>query len=150
MDGVGADRDMHRRRDPGARRPGEQADVAVRSGTRLERASPRLAEAIVVGSGLARDAIHERTGLVHHAERAGLKMGVDVLGGAPEHRQLDVVDRGRAVHGEVADDATLDQGQQARRDADLHDVATGHHDDRSLRAIGRDDTRHHLAQRPPG
>ena len=46
----------------------------------------------------------------------------DVLRGAALARDLDVVDRGGAVHREMADHAALHQLDQARRDADLDHV----------------------------
>ena len=83
--------------------------------------------------------VHLAPGLLGHAEGAVLEPGGDVLGGRAEAGDLVVVDRRRAVHRHVRDDAAPHQLDEHRGEPGLHDVAAEHDDDAALAARGGGD-----------
>ena len=108
----------------------------ARSRSRVERAAERFAHALAGSSCRATNASFiSRPGLVGHAERAVAQSGGDVLRRRAEARDLVVVNRGRAVHRDVRDDAAAHEIDEQRREAGLHDVPAEH--ERRRRACAR-------------
>ena len=90
--------------------------------------------------------VHLAARLLGHAEGAVRETGGDVLRRGSEARDLVVVDRRGAVHGDVGHDAAAHQLDEHGGEPGLHDVAAEHHDDatRAARRIG--DGAHHRAE----
>ena len=107
---------------------------------RVARASARASSArpsaspIPAPACMPRDerVVHLAAGLVGHAEGAVAQAGGDVLRRRAEARDLVVVNRRRAVHRDVRDDAAAHQIDEQRREPGLHDVAAEHDDDAAL------------------
>ena len=91
----------------------------------------RLPHAAPGPRSLGDGGIHLAPGLLRHAERAVRQATGDVLARAAERGELEVVDRGTAVHREMRDHAAPHQLPQQRAEADLDDVTPEQHDDRS-------------------
>ena len=112
-----------------------------------QRPAGGLAQPLAAAGPVDRRPVHERSGLVHHAEGSGLQVCLDVLRRAAHARDLHVVDRRRAVHRHVRDEPALHPLDEARRHAHLDDVPADHDHDGSPGAVGRGRPRDHLAQR---
>ena len=104
---------------------------------RVERAAEALAHAHAVAHAGDERVVHLASGLVGHAERAVVEAGGDVLRRRAEARDLVVVNRRRAVHRDVRDDAASHEVDEHGREAGLHDVAAEHDDDAALRVAPR-------------
>src|ERR1051326_8035439 len=72
--------------------------------------------------------IHLPSGLLHHAEGAVAPPRLAALAGGAEGGELEVVDRGRAVHGDVAHDPPLQPAEHQGPEPHLDHVPAEHHD----------------------
>ena len=86
----------------------------------------------------ARDGgVHLRAGLLRHPEAAIGQAGLHVLAGPAEGRELEVVDGGGAIHGDVGDDPAGQPGVHQGAQTDLDHVAAQQKDHAPARAWPR-------------
>jgi len=105
---VGADRHVHGQRDRPLRRAGEEAQVRARRLGVEEEPAQGFSEAQALRHALVHRAVHEGRGLFHHPELPGTQGLFDGLGSVAPHRDLEVVDRGRAVHRQRGEGAAIE------------------------------------------
>src|SRR5262249_18740906 len=102
MNDVVADAGMHRNRNAGTPRRGEEGKSGMGVAGAVDAAADVLAESERFCRGLA-DPVVQLAGLAPEAELAGTDVAVDAFGGGADAGQLGVVDWARAVHGDEID-----------------------------------------------
>src|SRR5690606_17792283 len=124
---LGAPRGVDGEAAPAPARGEQQRELGIREvAARVQRIGERLAQPAALRGAPPDRLVHLAARLLRHAERAVGEPGLDVLAGAAPARQLVVVDHGRAVGGEVRDDAALHEVDQHGREPGLHDVPAHH------------------------
>ena len=116
----------------------EQRELGMRQLQAIERARERLAHPPLLALTANERLVHLTTRFLRHSERAVAKASLHVFARAAPARDLVVVNRGRAVHREVRDDAAAHEVDEDRREPRFHDVSADHHDDASLPCSARD------------
>ena len=126
--------DAMRRRTPAS--PASAAAVPAPRPCRCRRGSPS-----------AMRQVHLAPGLLRRAESPVRQHRFHVLAGLSRDRDLEIVNRRRAVHHEPADPSAPHQIQQHIAQAALHHVAAHAPQDRSLLRLGPPQRFHHSAKR---
>src|SRR5437762_1498414 len=102
----------------------------------VERAGERLTHAVLLARPADEGLVHLTSGFLRHAEAAVAQTGGDILRRTAESSDFKVVNRGGAIHRDVADDAASHEIDEERREPGLYNVAAEHNEDAALAARG--------------
>ena len=105
----------------------QDADIPVLEAFRVNPASEVLAQPETEAGGIDRPVVQD-SGLVPQSELSRADIAGDALGSSPDPRELEVVDRSRAVHRDMREDAAPQQVDHLARHAGLDHVRSHHQD----------------------
>ncbi len=143
VDDVGAEAPVHGDPDPEANRLRAHRELPVRGlDVQEQPAEPAPEPGFLAGRRLAAAACRfgqTTSGLVGETEPPLPELGRDVLRGAPQGGDLEVVDTAGAVHGDVVDHPTAHEVDEEGGQAHLEDVGPQGDPNGAPRPLGRDD-----------
>ena len=117
----------------------------MRKSLTRDAAADVFAQPQALRGGLANPVV-ELAGLAPQSEFAAADVACDALGGGADARQFVVVNRARAVDGDVIEHAALDEVDDLAIDAGAQHVCAHHENARGARALRRDDARGDIIQ----
>ena len=120
---------------PSLIRGGENTLLAELQLRREDLAADDFAEAPAFCRGELRRAIEEGAGFLGHPEDSLRKARADILGSASRVRELEIMDDGRAVGRDRADDAVAQHAADDRAQADFDRMRAAHQKERALPAM---------------
>ena len=145
MQNVIADANVHGNRYRQPVRRGEHAQVPVGIVARRNAPSDILTQAEPQIGGLA-DPVVQLAGFLPQPKFAGANIARHRLGSRPDPRQLVIVNRPGAIHGDVAQRTALEQIDDVPVNARPQNVRAHHQNPRRAGLARRHDTPRHLAQ----
>src|SRR5579885_3290427 len=141
MRGVGSDGDMDGYGNAAAVSLKQQAARRVsRSCDQFEPAAQGFADAEAFAISARNGAVELAAGFLGRAEAAIGQYGFDIFAGLSGERDFEIVNRGRAVHGERGGVTAVHEIDENRREAAFNDMAAEAPDNSALPGAGLGDS----------